>query len=211
MRINQKDMETRASVEFPGKDIIPNPLLEVYYEIDVQSTAAAVWPWIKQLGYHRGGWYIDTKWDKYIQKYFWPLVVPKNARGFYKPPADKILPEYQNLTAGDLIPDGPPNSAYYQVVDIKENQLLVLHATSHFKYMAPNFMYKTRFAPKGQFCWAFLLQQQNKDVVRLTSWLQAEAYPELMFRLLKPFFKLVDRLHQQQILVGIKRRVEKNT
>jgi hypothetical protein len=50
--------------EFPGKDKIKNPLVDLRYEIRISGKPNEIWPWIKQLGYHRGGWYIDTWWDK---------------------------------------------------------------------------------------------------------------------------------------------------
>lgn len=195
-------------MEFPGKDRIQNPILELYYEIDIQAKPEDIWPWIKQVGYHRAGWYIDTWWDKFEQDYFWPMIVPKDARGTYEPPADEIMPEYQNISEGDIVPDGPPGSAYYEVVEIQENHLFLLYATTHFKYMAPQFLYKTRFAPKGAFCWAFILEKKNEKETRLISWWQTEASPRTGFILFKPIFIFIDGAHQRQILQGIKKRVE---
>jgi hypothetical protein len=198
-------------MEFPGKDRIQNPIIELYYEIDIQAKPEQVWPWIKQVGYHRGGWYIDKWWDKFEQDNFWPLIVPKEARGYYEPPADEIMPEYQNISEGDIVPDGPPDSAYYEVVEIQENHLLLLYATTHFNYMAPQFLYKTKFAPKGAFCWAFILAKKNENETRLISWWQTQASPRLGFILFKPFLIFIDGAHQRQILKGIKKRVEEKT
>ena len=195
-------------MEFPGKDHIQNPLIDLIYEIEVQANPEDIWPWIIQVGYHRAGWYIDTWWDKIIQKYFWPLLVPKEARGTYKPAANTILPEYQHIVEGDIIPDGPPGTAYYEVVGIQKNHLFLLYATTHFKYMAPQFVYKTKFAPRGAFCWAFIIKRSDNNKSRLISWWQAEASPKTGFLIVKPFFVVVDGTHQKQILQGIKRRVE---
>jgi hypothetical protein len=197
--------------EFPGEGLIQETMLDLYYEIDIEAPPEAVWPWVQQVGYHRGGWYIDKWWDKFEQSYFWPLVVPKEARGTYKPPADAILEEYQNIRVGDTIPDGPPGSAYYEVKAVERNHLLLLYATTHLKYIAPRFVYKTRFAPRGAFCWAFILEEFDGNRTKLTSWWRAEGYPRTMFRLYKPFIALIDRAHQKEILKGIKRRVEKTS
>jgi hypothetical protein len=182
---------------------------DLYYEIEIDANPEMIWPWIQQFGYHRGGWYIDTWWDEFEQKYFWPNVVPKEARGTHKPPANEILAEYQDIKIGDTIPDGPPGSAYYEVVALEPNQLLQLYATTHLKYMAPQFVYKTRYAPSGAFCWAFIIEQLEDDHSRLISWWRVEVYPEFWFTLLKPFLILVDSAHQREILKGIKKRVEK--
>jgi hypothetical protein len=196
-------------MDFPGESLIKDPMLDLYYEIEIGAKPEEIWPWMQQFGYHRGGWYIDTWWDKFEQKYFWPFVVPKEARGTYIPAASKILPEYQNISEGDIIPDGPPGSAFYEVVGVKENRLLLLYATSHFKYVAPQFVYKTKFAPNGAFCWAFIIREIDNDRSRLISWWRTEGYPKAGFILIKPFIKLVDGAHQREILKGIKKRVEK--
>jgi hypothetical protein len=196
-------------MDFPGKDRISNPLVDLRYEIDILAPPEDIWPWIKQLGYHRGGWYIDTWWDEFSQKYFWPLLVPKNARPTFKPPADDILPEFQILEEGDIVPDGPPGSAYYNVIKIRDNQLVLLYATTHFNYMAPQFVYQTKFAPKGAFCWAFIIKKKNDNETQLISWWQSNAHPRKVFMLLKPVFIVIDGAHQRAILKGIKKRVEK--
>jgi hypothetical protein len=195
-------------MDFPGRDLIKDPMLELSYDIEIAADPQDIWPWISQFGYHRGGWYIDTWWDKFEQQYFWLLIVPEEARGTYKPAATEILPAYQSLEKGDIIPDGPPGSAYYNVINLKQNRLLLLHATSHFKYMAPQFLYKTRFAPRGSFCWAFIIEKIEDGRSQLISWWQAEGYPKAGFILFKPFLILMDGAHQRQILQGIKRRVE---
>ena len=127
------------AMDFPGRDLISDPMLELTYTIEITADPEEIWPWISQFGYHRGGWYIDTWWDQVAQQYFWPAVVPKEARGTFEPPADEILPQYQNIEQGDIIPDGPPGTAYYTVMEARPNQLLLLYATTHFKYMAPQF------------------------------------------------------------------------
>lgn len=195
-------------MEFPGNSLINTPMVDLRYEIEIRASPQEIWPWIQQVGYHRGGWYIDTWWDKFAQQHFWPRVVPEDARGQYKPPADRILPEHQNIQVGDVIPDGPPETAYYEVVALEPDRLLLLYATTHFNYVAPRFVYRTRFAPRGAFCWAFMIEEIDESDSSLVSWWQAEAWPGAWFSLLKPFLILVDRAHQTQILQGIKRRVE---
>lgn len=195
-------------MQFPGGNLIGDPIIDLHYEIEIDAEPADIWPWIIQMGYHRGGWYIDTWWDEAIQKHFWPRVVPEEARGSFKPPASDIMPEYQALGVGHIIPDGPANTAYYKVVDIQPEKLLLLYSTSHFKYAAPQFVYNTPLAPRGAFCWAFVLDPISSKKTRLISWWQAEIHPKTFFFLIKPIFCFIDGLHQREILKGIKRRVE---
>lgn len=196
-------------MQFPNQDLIKDPMLDLRYEIEIRAKPAEIWPWIKQLGYHQGGWYIDTWWEKFEQQYFWPNLVPEEARGTYKPPANHILPEFQDLKVGDIVPDGPPGSAFYEVVGLEENRLLLLYATTHFNYIAPQFVYKTRYAPKGAFCWAFILNEIDRNHTRLVSWWRSAGLPKTAFYLIIPFISLIDHAHQREILKGIKRRVER--
>ena len=96
-------------MDFPGADLIKDPFVDLHYEINIEANPENVWPWIQPVGYHYDGWYIDTRWDKFEQKYFWPLVAPSDARGVYKPAEYKIFAEYPNIFKGDVVPDGPPD------------------------------------------------------------------------------------------------------
>lgn len=194
---------------FPGTRFIDDPVIDCRYDIEIRAAPAEIWPWIVQMGYHRAGWYIDAWWDRVIIEQFWRRVVPREARPVYQRPADTILPQYQDLSIGDRIPDGPPGSAYYDVVGLERDRLLLLYATSHFDYMAPGFVYKTRLAPRGAFCWAFILSDLSPGLSRLTSWWQAAVRPRWVALLIRPLLAPVDRAHQRQILRGVKRRAER--
>ena len=193
---------------YPGDDIVNSPIIQLTHSIEIDSSPAAIWPWLLQVGYHRGGWYIDKWTDRIEQQYFWPLIVPPEARGTWMPPADEILPEYQNLKIGDTIPDGPPGSAYYEVVDMDTQRYMVLIATTHFKYMAPKFVRGTKFEPNGKWSWAFILEPINNTKTRLISRWHGAGRPTLYLNLLKPVILLIDQHQQKEILKGIKRRVE---
>jgi hypothetical protein len=61
--------------------------------IDINARPEDIWPWLMQLGYQRGGLYSYDWLDRVF--------------GFLdRPSADRILPEYQNLKPGDVIPMG---------------------------------------------------------------------------------------------------------
>ena len=73
---------------------MPNPQIQTTRAITIHAPVAAVWPWVAQLGYHRGGWYTNARLDKLL----WRIDNPS---------ADHILPEFQHLEIGDTVPDGP--------------------------------------------------------------------------------------------------------
>ena len=40
-------------MEFPNKDLIKEPMLDLYYEIDINAGPVDIYPWLNQVGYHR--------------------------------------------------------------------------------------------------------------------------------------------------------------
>jgi hypothetical protein len=114
------------------------------------------------------------------------------------------------LKQGDIILDGPPGSVYYEVIAIESERLLVLRATTHFKYMAPRFLKGTKYEPRGEFRWAFILEQLSATQTRLTSKWRSWGEPRIYLALfVKPGVWLIDHFQQPEIPRGIKRRVER--
>jgi hypothetical protein len=136
--------------------------------------------------------------------------VPKEARGTYLPPAQHILPEFQSLKMGDIIPDGPPGTAFYEIARLKKrNSFLVLYSTSHFKYMVPPFLAGSRFEPQGEFSWTFILEALQGDQAQIISRWRGTAGPLWVILPWLPVVRIADHVHQREILKGLKRRVEK--
>lgn len=103
----------------PSDDLVPEPSFASNHAITMRGRADAVWPWLVQTGWHRAGWYTYRWVDQ--------LLFPANA-----PSATEILPEFQGLAVGDHVPDGPPESRCYFVVERMEApHLLVLRSHTH--------------------------------------------------------------------------------
>lgn len=195
---------------FPGDELVLNPTFQAVYREGIATTPDAIWPWLLQVGYHRGGWYIDTWWDEFEQRHVWPRLVPPEARGTYEPPADSILQQYQNLRVGDIVPDGPPGSAWFTVERLDPMSALVLYSTSHFKYAFP-FLRGTRLEVSGAFSWAFVLEPIDARHTELTLVNRTFCKPRIVNTLFNPFYRVVDRMHQKEMLKGIKLRAEKRS
>src|SRR5688500_15128124 len=78
-----------ANKPLPGDDLIVRPSAIETRSITIDAPPAAVWPWLVQMGFDRGGWYSYDRLDM---------------RGTS---AVKILPEYQAIAVGDLVPTSP--------------------------------------------------------------------------------------------------------
>ena len=77
----------------PGDDLVEDPWDVSTRAITMRATTADIWPWLLQMGYRRGGLYSNDWIDKVM--------------GVLDEPSSwEILPEFQHLEAGDVIPIG---------------------------------------------------------------------------------------------------------
>jgi hypothetical protein len=77
----------------PGDDIVEDPWDVTTRAITMRATPADIWPWLLQMGNQRGGLYSNDWIDKVM--------------GVLDEPSSwEILPEFQQLEAGDVIPIG---------------------------------------------------------------------------------------------------------
>ncbi|MGE5227045.1 MAG: hypothetical protein ACM3OO_09240 [Planctomycetaceae bacterium] len=103
----------------PSDDLVDDPSIVTNHAITIAARAEDVWPWLAQVGWHRGGWYTYRWVDR--------LLFPAN-----DPAAEEILPAFQSLKVGDHIPDGPPESGCFFVVEALERpHRMVLRSRTH--------------------------------------------------------------------------------
>ena len=82
-----------ADRAMPGDDLLPEPDLLSTRAITIAAAPSTVWPWLVQMGSGRGGAY----------SYDWI----ENLFGLQMHSADEILPQFQRLAVGDVLPVGP--------------------------------------------------------------------------------------------------------
>lgn len=110
--------EERAA-RLPGDDIVQRPTVQTDHAITIDAPPSAVWPWLVQMGWGRGGWYTARWVDR--------LLFPANG-----PSADHVVPELQDISVGTFIPDGPPETECgLHVVELQHERALVLRSNSH--------------------------------------------------------------------------------
>lgn len=97
---------------FPGDEYVPAPRSALTCAVAVDAPAAALWPWLVQLGCGRGGWYSYDLLD--------------NAG---RPSAEQILPQFQHLAVGDIVPAVPNGSFGFPVAALQPERALVLAGT----------------------------------------------------------------------------------
>jgi len=197
----------------PADELIPHPMVETTHAITIQAAAAEVWPWLVQMGMDRGGWYSDPEWwDGLFEKVLWFFLSRTEKTGYSirsEPSAGRIIAEFQDLSAGDIVLDGPPGTAFFTVAALEKNRMLALSSNSHVRYIVPGFV---RNNPKvqihGEFSWVFILNEVDASTTRLILRTRVNYGPRLFRVLTRPFFWPVDFVLARKMLRGIKWRVE---
>jgi hypothetical protein len=155
------------------------------------------------MGYDRAWWYTDTRWYQWIDKYIWQSSHPASP--------DQIIPEFQHLAVGDIVPDGPPGTAFFTVATMEPQRALALYSTTHILFMAPAFVRNNpRVGLYGEFSWVFFLDEKETGVTRLIVRTRASYGPRLFRMLTLPLLLPADFLMARMMLRGIKWRTEQN-
>ncbi len=95
-----------AVKQLPGDGVVPDATVSDTWGITVDAPAAAIWPWLVQMGYGRGGWYSYDALDA------------------DRPSATSIVPALQDLEVGDVVPTHPDGG--FVVAEIEADRSLVL-------------------------------------------------------------------------------------
>ena len=100
-----------------GDTHVTLPSYEATLGVTIEAAPAAIWPWLMQMGYRRGGLY-SYDW---LDRLFGYLDAPS---------AEHILPEWQSLAVGDEIPVGRGGGFPVKAIEPLRSLVLGGHATS---------------------------------------------------------------------------------
>jgi hypothetical protein len=92
--------ERQASM--PGDDLVSKPQFVATHGITIDAAPESVWPWLVQMGWHRGGWY-TARW---VDKLLFPAnrAAPITLSKSFKISrwVTSFLTAYRKLNAGSL-------------------------------------------------------------------------------------------------------------
>ncbi len=131
---------SEVHMQFPGDDLLSDPDAQSTMAVDIDASPTDVWPWLRQLGQDRGGFY----------SYEWA----ENLVGLDIHNADRIVAEWQDLSVGDTVRLGRADrfpDAVLKVVAIDPAQSLVLRAPDEPTWWV----------------WSFVLDPVNETTTRL--------------------------------------------
>jgi hypothetical protein len=176
----------------PGDAIVSKPQFVVTHGITIDAPPESVWPWLVQMGWHRGGWYTAGWVDK--------LLFPANRAS-----ADHIVEELQDLQVGDFIPDGAPETECGFVVEqLDPPRLLVLHSTTHLPLQ-----WRRKGTASVDWTWVFnILPLDSRGRARLTFRWRAITKPWWLTLGTWAVILPADLLMSRDMLHGVKRRAE---
>lgn len=178
----------------PGDDLVANPLYVTTRAITVRAPAAAVWPWLVQLGQNRGGLYTYDALE--------------NLMGLDIHSADAIHPEWQDLHAGeDYVTLDPDEYMKMTIAVLEPERAFVIRSGAPGEPpQEPGDFFKGEMA----FCWAFVLDPVDEHATRLIIRCRAAWADTLTARLAKPV--LLEPVHfvmEERMLRGIRDRAER--
>lgn len=127
---------TECAQNLAGDELIASPIGIVNHAITIHRPPDDVWRWLAQMGSGRAGWYSYDFVDN----------------GGHRS-AERILPEFQNVTIGSVFPTLPGAKDVFVVAQCEPGRSLVL------SWRLPDGRYKTT--------WAFVLEQPQPDQTRL--------------------------------------------
>jgi hypothetical protein len=172
----------------PGDDIVPRAKGQTTHAITIDAAPERVWPWLVQMGYHRAGWYIYP----WVDRYLWRIDNPSAAQ---------LIPELQDLSLDDIVPDGEPGTAFYRVAVLDAPHALVLHSTSH---IPP----PLRGRMTVDWTWAYELRAVGATTTRLTLRVRATFQPWWVRLIYGGMIVPSDSIMARSMLRGIARRAE---
>ena len=186
--------EVEAEKQFPGDDLVTDPTAVETRGITIDDTPDKVWPWLAQMGYGRGGWYSYEPLDSKM------------------PSAKEILPEFQELKAGDMMPTYPGFSFQARIVE-PQRALVLFTDTTLAKTQVDEAEWKGKEKmqemPNFAASWGFYLEPQGNDKTRLVERFRIKAPPNAPAPVLSEVLGTGVVLMARKQLIGIKERVER--
>jgi hypothetical protein len=174
---------------FPGDELVERPQTVATHAVTVPAPPDQVWPWLVQMGWHRGGWY-TARWVDV-------LLFPDNL-----PSVDFVVPDLQQLAVGDVIPDGPPRTqCQFTVVEVVPERRLVLRSDSHLPLS-----WRRHHRARLDWTWSFVLEPVSDGTRLLFRW-RARTSPTWLTVGVHALVVPADFLMSRDMLRGISWRV----
>ncbi|HTT53345.1 MAG TPA: hypothetical protein VMH35_18270 [Streptosporangiaceae bacterium] len=202
------------AMRLPGDQLVPAPLVQTTQAVTISAPPPRVWPWLVQIGQGRAGFYSDSRfWDRSVDWYYRLLAGRQpgaGAAGYHVAAAHRIVPEWQNPQAGDVIADGPPGTACYVVRQAEPGRSFVLFTDTHLRYLVPaRLRDDPRLGIAGELSDSFLLAEPEPGRTRLIRRMRLACRPWPFCAYAVPVVLIWGEvITARNFLRGVKRRAE---
>jgi hypothetical protein len=157
-----------------GDEVVKHPTFNATRAVTIKARPKEIWPWLLQMGVTRAGWY----------SYDW-------MDNLGRPSAQHIIPEWQHVAVGDVIPMSPDGKQGLRVKDFEAYQWMLW------------------WDNKGDSTWSWQLSPLDEGQTRLITRVRIQYHwlsPTILFDLLVEF---TDIIMMRKCMLGIKRRAER--
>ena len=163
---------TDAEVEryLPGDELVPRPKCGYTQAITILAPRCRVWPWLVQIGHKRAGWYSHD--------FLHRLMGIAGSVGDQHHSARRIIPELQDLAAGDSVEIAPGMG--YLVAAIEPSRALVLHSsvdTGAWQPLADDDPLPEKYLTSS---WAWVLEEIDARTTRLIVRVRTDHNPGIL-------------------------------
>ena len=165
--------DQEAARRLPGDGVVQRADFVATRAITIHATADQGWPWLVQIGSGRAGWYSYDRLDD--------AGVPS---------ATEIIPQLQQLTAGDLVPMVAGKDVGVWVKELQPGRRMLW------------------WDQKGEYSWEWLLEPAG-DQTRLITRLRVTRHPWTRKMLYEVVAVNGDIIMTRKMLRGIKTRAER--
>jgi hypothetical protein len=185
--------QSEVAMPLPGDDLLPFPKLNATHAITILARPGEVWPWLAQMGQGRGGFY----------SYDWI----ENMMGLGIHNTERILPEYQGIKAGDIVPLAP-NGFGLPVDFVKTDETLVLYGDT--RHQTGEIQIPMKPGDYLAATWGFYLFERVDGTTRLVERFRADWAPTVQNTInYRGFVEPGAFLMERKMLLGIKARAER--
>lgn len=170
----------------PGDEIAPRGASRSTMATTISATPEEIWPWLVQIGWSRGAFYSYNRIEGLL--------------GMDLHNADRVQPEWQNLSVGDTMWMSHPRLSYLfpetKVVRIDRNRALVFAI-----YGRPE-----STDPSG--AWSFVLEPADEHSTRFIARLQINPPPLFGKLVIYGFMEPAHFVMQDGMFRGLKERIQ---
>ncbi len=178
----------------PGDEIVHEPMWEATRAETIAARPMAVWPWVAQMGYGRGGYYCLSPFD------------PQHLRDL-----GVIQPHLQRLRVGDVWLDGPgcdEGKGAWRVRVIEPGNAVVLQSLRD-PFTGRELDPTDRGSRWIDCSWAFVLVPSPPRSTRILARTRVRFAPEWAGLAARLVFGAGDTVMQRTMLRGIRERAER--